>query len=72
MKLQLKTPVKDGKVKVYPLHVGDTILTYGAIYGGLDGWKGLTGYFKTLVNKDNITIPLYTYLIDHPKHGLYD
>lgn len=66
-----KTPVKDGKVKVYPLHVGDTILTYGQFYGGLDGWEGLTGYFKTLVNKDNITIPLYTYLIDHPKHGLF-
>lgn len=66
----IKTPSKDGKVKVYPLHVGDTILTYGQFYGGLDGWEGLTGYFKTLVNRDNITIPLYTYLIDHPKHGL--
>jgi glyoxylase-like metal-dependent hydrolase (beta-lactamase superfamily II) len=66
----IKTPAIDGKVKVYPLHVGDTILTYGQFYGGLDGWVGLNGYFKTLVNKDTITIPLYTYLIDHPKHGL--
>jgi glyoxylase-like metal-dependent hydrolase (beta-lactamase superfamily II) len=64
------TPASDGTVKVYPLHVGDTFLTYGQFYGGLDGWVGLTGYFKTLVNKDTITIPLYTYLIDHPKHGL--
>ncbi|MCC3863747.1 N-acyl homoserine lactonase family protein [Terrisporobacter petrolearius] len=66
----IKTPAKDGKVKVYPLHVGDTILTYGQFYGGFDGWVGLTGYFKSLVNKDTITIPLYTYLIDHPDHGL--
>ncbi len=63
-------PTSDGTVKVFPLHVGDTILTYGQFYGGLDGWVGLTGYFKTLVNKDTITIPLYSYLIDHPKHGL--
>lgn len=64
------TPVSDGTVKVYPLHVGDTFLTYGQFYGGLDGWVGLRGYFKTLVNKDTIKVPLYTYLIDHPKHGL--
>lgn len=65
-----KTPASDGTVKVYPLHVGDTFLTYGQFYGGLDGWVGLTGFFKTLVNKETITIPLYTYLIDHPRHGL--
>ncbi|MBS4192352.1 N-acyl homoserine lactonase family protein [Bacillus sp. FJAT-49705] len=66
----IKTPAIDGKVKVYPLHVGDTILAYGQFYGGFDGWVGLTGYFKTLVDENTITIPLYTYLIDHPDHGL--
>lgn len=66
----IKTPAVDGKVKVYPLHVGDTILTYGQFYGGFDGWVGLVGYFRSLVDKNTITIPLYTYLIDHPDHGL--
>lgn len=64
------TPVKDGKVKVYPLHIGDTVVTYGQFYGGLDGWEGLRGYFYTLINKDTITVPIYSYLIDHPKNGL--
>jgi glyoxylase-like metal-dependent hydrolase (beta-lactamase superfamily II) len=61
---------KNNMVKVYPLHIGDTILTYGQFYGGLNGWEGLVGYFYTLINKNTITVPLYSYLIDHPKHGL--
>jgi glyoxylase-like metal-dependent hydrolase (beta-lactamase superfamily II) len=64
------SPLESNTVKVYPLHIGDTILTYGQFYGGLKGWEGLVGYFYTLINKDTITVPLYSYLIDHPKHGL--
>jgi glyoxylase-like metal-dependent hydrolase (beta-lactamase superfamily II) len=63
-------PEKKSRVKVYPLHIGDTVLTYGQFYGGLNGWEGLVGYIYTLINKDTITVPLYSYLIDHPKHGL--
>lgn len=63
-------PEKKSRVKVYPLHIGDTVLTYGQFYGGLNGWEGLVGYIYTLINKDTITVPLYAYLIDHPKHGL--
>jgi hypothetical protein len=60
----------DGRVKVYPLHVVDTIVTYGQFYAGLSGWEGLAGYFRTLLNKEVITVPVYAYLIDHPEHGL--
>lgn len=45
-------------------------MTYGQFYGGLDGWEGLAGYIRTLVDKDAIEVPLYAYLIDHPDHGL--
>lgn len=64
------SPNDDGRVRVYPLHVGDTVVTYGQFYGGLDGWEGLGGYVRTLVGKEEITVPVYAYLIDHPEHGL--
>jgi glyoxylase-like metal-dependent hydrolase (beta-lactamase superfamily II) len=63
-------PDDDGRIEVYPLHVGDTKVTYGQFYGGLSGWEGLAGYIRTLVDKDLITVPIYVYLIDHPEHGL--
>ena len=65
-----QAPNNDGRVNVYPLRVGDTMVTYGQFYGGLSGWEGLAGYVRTLVNKDLITVPVYAYLIDHPEHGL--
>jgi glyoxylase-like metal-dependent hydrolase (beta-lactamase superfamily II) len=65
-----RNPGDDGRVKVYPLHVGDTVVTYGQFYGGLSGWEGLAGYVQTLVSKDEITVPVYAYLIDHPERGL--
>ncbi|TDD24762.1 N-acyl homoserine lactonase family protein [Nonomuraea diastatica] len=62
--------VADGALRVFPIHTGDTIVTYGQFYGGLDGWEGLNGYVRTLVNKAQIVVPVYAYLIDHPRHGL--
>ncbi|MFC5814186.1 N-acyl homoserine lactonase family protein [Nonomuraea harbinensis] len=65
-----RRPVADGRVRVFPLHVGDTVVPYGQFYGGLDGWEGLPGYVRTLVDKAQITVPVHAYLIDHPRHGL--
>ena len=65
-----QAPSNDGQVKFYPLHVGDTRVTYGQFYGGLSGWEGLAWYVRTLVGKGVITVPIYAYLIDHPEHGL--
>ncbi|WP_166427070.1 N-acyl homoserine lactonase family protein [Nonomuraea mesophila] len=62
--------VADGAVRVFPIHTGDTIVTYGQFYGGLDGWEGLNGYVRTLVDKAQIAVPVHAYLIDHPRHGL--
>jgi glyoxylase-like metal-dependent hydrolase (beta-lactamase superfamily II) len=62
--------IVDGAVRVFPIHTGDTIVTYGQFYGGLDGWEGLNGYLRTLVDKAQIAVPVYAYLIDHPRHGL--
>lgn len=62
--------VTDGAVRVFPIHTGDTIVTYGQFYGGLDGWEGLNGYLRTLVDKAQIAVPVHAYLIDHPRHGL--
>ncbi|MEO3795534.1 N-acyl homoserine lactonase family protein [Nonomuraea sp. B10E15] len=62
--------VHDGALRVFPIHTGDTVVTYGQFYGGLDGWEGLNGYVRTLVDKAQITVPVYAYLIDHPRHGL--
>lgn len=65
-----RTPEQDGQIKVYTLHVGSTVVTYGQFYGGLDGWEGLPGYFQTLINKNVFAVPVYAFLIDHPVHGL--
>ncbi|WP_344873636.1 N-acyl homoserine lactonase family protein [Nonomuraea antimicrobica] len=62
--------ITDGAVRVFPIHTGDTIVTYGQFYGGLDGWEGLNGYVRTLVDKAQIAVPVHAYLIDHPRHGL--
>ncbi|MFI6742388.1 N-acyl homoserine lactonase family protein [Nonomuraea sp. NPDC050451] len=62
--------IVDDAVRVFPIHTGDTIVTYGQFYGGLDGWEGLNGYVRTLVDKAQIAVPVYAYLIDHPRHGL--
>ncbi|MEU4575162.1 N-acyl homoserine lactonase family protein [Nonomuraea sp. NPDC023979] len=62
--------IDDGAVRVFPIHTGDTIVTYGQFYGGLDGWEGLNGYLRTLVDKAQIAVPVFAYLIDHPRHGL--
>ncbi|MFB4269840.1 N-acyl homoserine lactonase family protein [Nonomuraea sp. GTA35] len=62
--------IADGGVRVFPIHTGDTIVTYGQFYGGLDGWEGLNGYLRTLVDKAQIAVPVRAYLIDHPRHGL--
>lgn len=62
--------VVDGAVRVFPLHTGDTVVARGQFYGGFAGWEGLTGYVRTLVDKDVITVPVYAYLVDHPRHGL--
>ncbi|MFI6291283.1 N-acyl homoserine lactonase family protein [Nonomuraea sp. NPDC050790] len=61
--------VNDGAVRIFPLHTGDTIVTYGQFYGGLAGWEGLNGYVRTLVDKARIAVPVRAYLIDHPRHG---
>jgi glyoxylase-like metal-dependent hydrolase (beta-lactamase superfamily II) len=62
--------IVDGAVRVFPLHTGDTVVTYGQFYGGLDGWEGGNGFLRTLLDKALITVPVYAYLIDHPRHGL--
>jgi glyoxylase-like metal-dependent hydrolase (beta-lactamase superfamily II) len=62
--------ITDGAVRVFPLHTGDTVVTFGQFYGGLDGWEGLGGYLRTLLDKTTITVPVYAYLVDHPRHGV--
>ncbi|MDP4511465.1 N-acyl homoserine lactonase family protein [Nonomuraea turcica] len=62
--------IADGAVRVFPIHTGDTVVTYGQFYGGLDGWEGPNGYLRTLLDKAQIAVPVYAYLIDHPRHGL--
>ncbi|WP_125796106.1 N-acyl homoserine lactonase family protein [Amycolatopsis sp. WAC 01376] len=60
----------DGAVRVFPPHTGDTVVTFGQFYGGLDGWEGPNGYLRTLLDKATITVPVYAYLVDHPRHGV--
>ncbi|HMK53358.1 MAG TPA: N-acyl homoserine lactonase family protein [Methanobacteriaceae archaeon] len=61
------------KIKVYPLHVGDTKIPVGQFY-----YKGLKGVnankewlrFFTTGKVQNIIAPIHSYLIEHPKEGL--
>ncbi len=58
-------------MKVYPLHIGDTKVPYGQFYGGTEGWEGVRGIWRFFTDKSHyIIVPIYAYLIDHPRAGL--
>jgi len=61
------------KMKVYPLHVGDTKIGVGQFY--YKGAKGVNAdkewlRFFTTGKVQNIIAPIHAYLIEHPKEGL--
>ncbi|MCC6328887.1 MAG: hypothetical protein IT174_10255 [Acidobacteria bacterium] len=55
------------KIKLYPLHLGNTKVPYGRFYGG-DAWSGLRGIWRFVTAKDRYIIaPIYAFLIEHPR-----
>ena len=57
-------------MKVYAVHIGQTKVPYGQLYGGKD-WTGLHGFWRFVTDKNHyILVPIYAYLIDHPQAGL--
>ena len=58
--------------KVYALHIGDTKVPYGQVYGGTEGWSGLQqAVWNFLTDKHrSIIVPIYAYPINHPDAGL--
>jgi glyoxylase-like metal-dependent hydrolase (beta-lactamase superfamily II) len=58
-------------MKVFALHIGDTKVPYGQFYGGAAGWIGARGVWRMLTDRrHDILVPIYAYLIDHPRAGL--
>ncbi|HET7275173.1 MAG TPA: N-acyl homoserine lactonase family protein [Longimicrobiaceae bacterium] len=59
-------------MKVYPLHVGDTRVPYGQFYGGSgNDWVGWRAAWRFMTDRShNIIVPIYAFLIDHPRAGL--
>lgn len=57
-------------MKVYPVRVGQTKVPYGQFYGGLQGWRGLQGFWRFATDKSRyIVVPIHAYLVDHPRAG---
>jgi N-acyl homoserine lactone hydrolase len=57
-------------MKIFALHIGDTRFPYGQFYGGGEDWTGLGAIWYLIRDKDHyILVPIYAYLIDHPKAG---
>lgn len=49
------------KIKLYPLHLGNTKVPYGQFYGG-DAWSGLRGIWRFVTAKDRYIIaPIYAF-----------
>lgn len=59
-------------LRVYPIMSGYAETTYGQFYLGHDGWVGIQSVYKILTNNGEqaIWIPVYVFLIEHPKEGL--
>ena len=58
-------------VRLFALRVGETTVPYGVFYGGGEGWVGPRGMWRLLTDKSHwIRVPIYGYLIDHPRAGL--
>lgn len=55
-------------MKVYPLHVGDTLVPYEQFYGGAE-LSGFAGGIQLINSRQYIWVPLYAYLIVHPEVG---
>lgn len=55
-------------MKVYPLHVGDTLVPYEQFYGGAE-LSGFAGGIQLMNSQQYFWVPLYAYLIIHPEVG---
>jgi N-acyl homoserine lactone hydrolase len=59
--------LNDG-MKVFPLHVGDTLVPYEQFYGGAE-LSGFSGGLQLMNSESYFWVPLYAYLIVHPELG---
>lgn len=59
-------------MKLYAFHIGESKVPYGQFYGGIGKeWAGWRGIRRFLTDKSHyIVVPIYAYLIDHPRAGL--
>lgn len=56
------------QMRVYPLHVGDTLVPYEQFYGGTT-LSGLGGTLQLLNSDRFLWVPIYMFLVDHPVVG---
>jgi len=58
-------------MKLHPLLLGRTKVTFGQFYGGLAGWEVLGALYRFITDKAHfIWVPIHAYLVEHPKEGL--
>lgn len=55
-------------MRVYPLHVGDTLVPYEQFYGGAE-LSGFAGGMRLMNSQQYFWVPLYAWLIVHPVAG---
>ncbi len=54
-------------MKAYALHLGDTRVPFGQFYGGGSSARDIVDVLRDRTH--NIVVPVYAYLVDHPRHG---
>lgn len=63
-------PEQVGEIRVYPLQTGETLVSFGQLFKGNDGWVGMRAVWN--MGADEATVfwtPVHAYLIVHPQQG---
>jgi len=57
-------------IQVYPLHVGDTLVSYEQFYGGTEAYDEAA--LNVIVNSERFFVaPVYMFLVIHPNYGAF-
>lgn len=59
-----------GRIHLFPLQTGSTLVSFGQFFGGHEGWVGLRAIWNMGADESSVFwAPVHAYLIQHPVHG---
>lgn len=63
-------PQQVGEIRVYPLQTGETLVSFGQLFKGNEGWVGMRAVWNMGADEATVFwVPVHAYLIMHPQEG---